>query len=154
MQMITKNKKKIICVIIVIAILVLILLNVNFNKTKELNSNDFNLYGTDYPIYEETEYSNYIEYQKASGHKCAPWYGSVKEDEKIKTERGIRIGSTKKEVIKAYGDGIKDKPTTKESDTSKHKATSCIRYQYSEIKNYLISFTFDQNDEVMIITYE
>ena len=105
-------------------------------------------------------YSNLVDYVEATGDRMAEvvlGYHSVhnngqidgKYGEDAVTNKGIRLGSTKEEVVKAYGTNGYDGPTNYEVfQTEGHYGVTMMQLEYLEspTHHYYLFFGFDEND--------
>lgn len=100
-------------------------------------------------------YTNFIEAEAASAE--IEFFSNYKENQKLETPRGIKLGSTLEEVYDAYG--IEDTMNAGQFwnlNDETHTATKWVIYHYANHERkdcHTLSFVFDQNGEVMSISY-
>lgn len=153
-------------------------------RCNELTYEDFDVSGLKVPMsFQGETFINYFDLEKKYGDiiPSSPDYvqegaicyiegkntdttaGCSKKNMSFETPRGIHLGSTKEEVIYAYGDKMLQGMSIFYDkmpdlwDTSEHKATSGIGYRMKVKFGYgavALKFIFDQDDKVMVILYE
>lgn len=104
-------------------------------------------------------YDNFLDYWNNEDQKYN-YYVTYNENDTdadyktFKTDRGIKLGDSLEDVMKAYNNvaWFYMKDNYSGGNTEEHKCTHCIKF-LMDGGNQRINFGLDQNDKVMIITY-
>lgn len=107
-------------------------------------------------------YDNYLDFINAGGRgnylvayiQKGEGFTSDGDWRTFKTKRGIKLGDSLEDVMKAYNNvaWFYMKDNYSGGNTEEHKCTHCIKF-LMDGGNQRINFGLDQNDKVMIITY-